>query len=76
VSHDRLSLRPVTRFQQDELQELIKRMTLDAEREELPRSAGAASFISMGLTWALASKARNIAKRTLPPKSPGTVIEA
>jgi hypothetical protein len=51
-------------------------MTLDAEREELPRSAGAASFISMGLTWALASKARNIAKRTLPPKSPGTVIKA
>jgi len=37
LSHDRLSLRPVTRFQQDELHKLIERMTLDAEREELPR---------------------------------------
>jgi hypothetical protein len=74
LSHDRLSLCPVTRFQQDELRELIERMTLDA-KGELPRSAAAASFISMRLTWALASKARNIVKRMLPPKPPGTVIK-
>ncbi|KIM74028.1 hypothetical protein PILCRDRAFT_714808 [Piloderma croceum F 1598] len=54
LSHNRLSLWPVTRFQQDELHELIERMTLDAQREELPR---------------------NIVKRTLPRKSPGTVVK-
>jgi len=51
-------------------------MKLDVGREEeLPRSAAATSFISKRLTWALASKARNIIKWTLPLKSPGTVIK-
>ena len=72
LPHDRLSLCPVTRFQQDELHELIERMMLDAK---LPRSVAAASFISMRLTWALAFKARYIVRRTLPLKSPGTVIK-
>jgi hypothetical protein len=50
-------------------------MTPDAEEEKLSRSATAASFISMRLTWALASKAGNVVKRMLPPKSPGIVTK-
>jgi len=64
-----------TRFQQDELHKLIERMTLDAEREELPRSAATASFIYMRLTWALDSKARTLSSGRTLRSPPGTVIK-